>query len=898
LSGDLDFDDNVKAKFGDGDDLQIYHSGTNSHVKDAGTGSLMLQGDSLYLTNAAGNLTYFYGSSSNGAAQLRYGNNAKLATTSTGIDVTGTVTADGLTVDGDVVVNTGAGTLTVDSFGGSSVQVSSNGAYKHISTLSSGYHLFEVNSKSVAKFNNNGDISFYEDTGTTPKFFWDASAERLGLGTSSPSSPLHIEKASGNVGIQITSGNSSDTYINFGDSADTNAGLIAYEHDNNAFAFRTNGSERMRIDSSGNVGIGTSSPDYKLDIESDTAQARIRSNVGNAVLRIEAPDTKESKIYFGDNAASSIGTIEYHHDNNYMSFDTVATERMRIDSNGRVGIGTSSPTNTLDVEATQDTVANILSNGSYAAKFSSTTAGNTGRTQGILLSGANGNNRGVALLAEAKSSGNSHDFVIATSASSSTPTERMRIDSSGNVGIGTNSPNGKFTISDDSSRQFEFYPENSADTNLIINYDRVTSTYQNLQTRAATHQFLIGSNERMRIDSSGNALFGKSSADNTTVGTRINGNGLVSSVANGDVALLCNRKSSDGDIALFRKDGNTVGSIGSNNGDLLIGTGTTGLRFLDSSTAIIGRNTNGSTANGTIDLGNSSNRFKDAYFSGTVNANAFVGDGSGLTGISGGGAGGSTAITMNDNVKINLGNTSTTVGELYNDGSTTILNSSLGSGQPFELRANDFAVVSGEAFSASWGFVTSVKLHAEGYNPGANNWSNWCLQTGYNSVTINGNLAQNVDNSNDIGNSYRRWDDIYATNGTIQTSDRNEKQDIEELSDAEQRVAFACKGLMRKFRWKDSVEEKGDDARIHFGIIAQDLQAAFEAEGLDAGKYAMFISTTWWEAEQTVPAEDGAEEQTEIVLFDTLEEAPEGAVERTRMGVRYSELLAFIIAAT
>ena len=133
------------------------------------------------------------------------------------------------------------------------------------------------------------------------------------------------------------------------------------------------------------------------------------------------------------------------------------------------------------------------------------------------------------------------------------------------------------------------------------------------------------------------------------------------------------------------------------------------------------------------------------------------------------------------------------------------------------------------------------------------------------------NSGTNSDNVLDLGDSNKRFDDIYATNGTIQTSDRNEKQDIAELSEAEQRVAVAAKGLLRKFRWKDSVAEKGDEARIHFGIIAQDLQAAFEAEGLDAGDYAMFISTTW-----------------------TDEETNE---EKTRMGVRYSELLAFIISA-
>jgi hypothetical protein len=98
--------------------------------------------------------------------------------------------------------------------------------------------------------------------------------------------------------------------------------------------------------------------------------------------------------------------------------------------------------------------------------------------------------------------------------------------------------------------------------------------------------------------------------------------------------------------------------------------------------------------------------------------------------------------------------------------------------------------------------------------------------------------AYNVDTGDDsdglvdLGATNLRFDDIYATNGTIQTSDQNEKQDIAELSEAETRVAVACKGLLRKFRWKSAVEAKGDEARTHFGIIAQDLQAAFEAEGL------------------------------------------------------------------
>ena len=123
----------------------------------------------------------------------------------------------------------------------------------------------------------------------------------------------------------------------------------------------------------------------------------------------------------------------------------------------------------------------------------------------------------------------------------------------------------------------------------------------------------------------------------------------------------------------------------------------------------------------------------------------------------------------------------------------------------------------------------------------------------------------------DLGDPAKRFEDAYVRDGVTTGSDGRDKQDIAELDEAEYRVAVACKSLLRKWRWKSSVEEKGDDARIHFGIIAQDLKAAFEAEGLDAGRYAMFISSTW-----------------------TDEETGE---EKTRMGIRYSELLAFIIAA-
>jgi len=158
------------------------------------------------------------------------------------------------------------------------------------------------------------------------------------------------------------------------------------------------------------------------------------------------------------------------------------------------------------------------------------------------------------------------------------------------------------------------------------------------------------------------------------------------------------------------------------------------------------------------------------------------------------------------------------------------------------------------------------------------------------------------DNAIDLGGSNRRFNDAYITNGVTTGSDFNDKQNIETLSDAEVRVATACKGLLRKWKWKSAVAEKGDNARTHFGIIAQDLQDAFTAEGLDAGDYAMFMSNTWWEKEISVDAvvadeANGIEAKDAYTYIDTKDEATEGYTEKTRLGVRYSELLAFIISA-
>ncbi len=119
------------------------------------------------------------------------------------------------------------------------------------------------------------------------------------------------------------------------------------------------------------------------------------------------------------------------------------------------------------------------------------------------------------------------------------------------------------------------------------------------------------------------------------------------------------------------------------------------------------------------------------------------------------------------------------------------------------------------------------------------------------------------DNKTDLGLASNRWGTVFAGTGAINTSDRNLKEDIQKLSEAELRVAQACKGLVRRFKFKGGT-------RKHIGVIAQDVRDAFSAEGLDAHEYGLFCSDTF-------------EDENGVVV--------------TRLGIRYDELLAFIISA-
>jgi hypothetical protein len=138
------------------------------------------------------------------------------------------------------------------------------------------------------------------------------------------------------------------------------------------------------------------------------------------------------------------------------------------------------------------------------------------------------------------------------------------------------------------------------------------------------------------------------------------------------------------------------------------------------------------------------------------------------------------------------------------------------------------------------------------------------------------------------GNPSYKWDVVYASTGTINTSDRNMKEQIRKLSRAEKRAAKKIKKLFRTFKFKDAVRSKGESARIHMGLIAQDVISAFESVGLNPYQYSIICKDTWYEKDRNQYTEDGKQYMKDDA----------GVVEITQLGLRYEELLCFVMAVS
>jgi hypothetical protein len=737
----VDLGDNDRIRLGDSDDFQIYYSSSSSDSHITASGNLTL--DPTGSLELAGNT-----------------------------NVTGTLTSDGLTVDGNQTLN---GDLKISDVAVfiNMVETDVTDLNTRLRSANGDFYIETINdalNSATVRLNVDhatGDISFYEDTGTTAKFFWDASAERLGLGTVSPQSQIAVSNAATTDVMEFDTAPGFSRFMSI-DRTTGDEKYLQIRAKSIGFALDS-GADDVTIDSSGNVGIGTTADQQSSAV-----------NEG---------------IWFSSGSNSSFSA----------NSTPLIINRMGTGGNDRANI-------------------TLHNNGTARADI-----GTLGASNGMY---------------------------VAVGGS-----EAMRIDSSRNVLVGT-------TLSP---------------TSL--------------------------------------------SSTSSEEGMAIGGDGLVVIANDGQSPLVLNRLSSDGNILNFNKDGATVGSIGAKAGDLVIGTTITSLRFNNGLDVIHPFNqTSGVGSDANTDLGASSARFKDLHLSGNIAASnsSSLQFGSTSCAIEGTSSGADyIKITTNSSEAMRISSS----GDLFvskTSSDTGVVGVELGATGygAFCRDANKVGIFNRKTsngtildFKKDGTSIGSIGVHSEDqFFISRTTGSHGIKFRSSGAIPCNAS-GSDSDNDQDLGISGVRWDDIYATNGTIQTSDRNEKQDIAELSDAEQRVAVAAKGLLRKFRWRDAVAEKGDEARTHFGIIAQDLQAAFAAEGLDAGDYAMFISSTWWETQTEVPAVEAVAEVldeegntvTEAVeavdaytltdTYETQEEAPEGATERTRLGVRYSELLAFIIGA-
>ncbi len=199
-------------------------------------------------------------------------------------------------------------------------------------------------------------------------------------------------------------------------------------------------------------------------------------------------------------------------------------------------------------------------------------------------------------------------------------TARMSITSSGNVGIGTSSPSYPLTVDG-----YIGVRSGNGITFLNPSNNYTSDIYNGASSGTSDLRFKTQATERMRIDSSGNLLVGTTGTDTVAAsGFNAQPDGQIFASSDSQQVLTLTRRVNDGEIVRLRKsDGSTVGSIGTLSSRLHIENGDTGLRIAGDLDQIFPCGSGGGDRGSAIDLGSSGVKFKDAHFSGTVNAANF-----------------------------------------------------------------------------------------------------------------------------------------------------------------------------------------------------------------------------------------------------------------------------------
>lgn len=206
-------------------------------------------------------------------------------------------------------------------------------------------------------------------------------------------------------------------------------------------------------------------------------------------------------------------------------------------------------------------------------------------------------------------------------------------------------------------------------------------------------------------------------------------------------------------------------------------------------------------------------------------------------------------------------------GEIYNKGAVGIGLPAL-TGYPLSVSNDNGSTVARLAASNN---MVALMSQYDSQIQLINNASNVCLRV--KASTDQYAVTPGVDNTQPLGDLAHRWSTVFAGTGAINTSDEREKTTLIDISEVEKACALELKQNIKKFKFIDAVNKKGDSARIHFGVGAQTVKTIFESHGLNADDYALFCYDEW-------EANDD-----------------DGVIAGSRYGVRYSELAIFILSA-